>query len=156
MGQSTAIIGVGHTITVAAGKEDTGGAFALLDYELAPGFSTSSLHIHHREDVATYVLEGRLLIRVGETERLVGPGEFVFLHRGIEHAQSNPGPEPARFLVLLIPAGFEQFFPDLEALLEGGAPLSQETIGPLLALYGVQPQVLAGARQDADHEKKGG
>jgi quercetin dioxygenase-like cupin family protein len=138
MDQRIALIGVGHTITIAAGKEDTGGAFALLDYELAPGFGSRSPRVHHREDAAAYVVEGWLLIRVGEIERLVGPGEFVFLPRGIGHAQSNPGPEPARFLMLLIPAGFEQYFPDLEALLEGGAPLSPETIGPLLALYGVR------------------
>jgi len=138
MDQRTALIGVGHTITIAAGREDTGGAFALIDYELAPGFGSHSPHIHYREDEAAYVLEGRLLVRVGETERLVGPGEFIFLPRGIGHAQSNPGPDPARFLVLVIPAGFEQYFPDLEALLEGGAPLSPETLGPLLAHYGVR------------------
>ncbi|MGH2411172.1 MAG: cupin domain-containing protein [Chloroflexota bacterium] len=138
MDQRTTLIGVGHTITIAAGREDTGGAFALLDYELAPGFGSSPPLIHHREDEAVYVLEGRLLTRVGEIERLVGPGEFIFLPKGIGHAQSNPGPEPVRFLVLVIPAGFEQYFPDLEALLEGGAQLSPETTGPLLAHYGVR------------------
>ncbi|HXT35199.1 MAG TPA: cupin domain-containing protein [Chloroflexota bacterium] len=141
MDQRTALLGVGHTITIAAGREDTGGAFALLDYELAPGFGSPSPLIHHREDEAAYVLEGRLLVRVGETERLVGPGEFIFLPRGIGHAQSNPGPAPARFLVFLVPAGFEQYFPDLEALLEGGAQFSPETIGPLLAHYGVRSTV---------------
>jgi len=139
MDQRTTLIGVGHTITIAAGREDTGGAFALLDYELAPGFGSPVPLIHLREDEAAYVLEGRLLVRVGETERLVGPGEFVFLPRGIGHAQSNPGPDPARFLVLVIPAGFEQYFPDLEALLEAGAQLSAEIISPLLAHYGVRP-----------------
>ena len=138
MDQRTTLIGVGHTITIAAGKEDTAGAFALLDYELAPGFGSPVPLIHHREDEAAYVLEGRLLVRSGEIERLVGPGEFIFLPRGVGHAQSNPGPDPARFLMLLVPAGFEQYFPDLEALLEGGASLSPETIGPLLAHYGVQ------------------
>lgn len=138
MDQRTALIGVGHTITIAAGKEDTGGALALLDYELAPGFGSRSPLIHHREDEAVYVLEGRLLARIGETERLIGPGEFIFLPRGVGHARSNPGPDPARFLVLLVPAGFEQYFPDLEALLEGGAQLSPETIGPLLVRYGVR------------------
>ncbi|HWE61868.1 MAG TPA: cupin domain-containing protein [Chloroflexota bacterium] len=149
MDQRTALIGVGHTIIIAAGQEDTGGAFALLDYEMAPGFAGPLPHIHQHEDEAAYVLEGQLLVRLGETERLVGPGEFVFLPRGIAHAQSNPGPEPARFLVLLIPAGFEQCFPDLEALLEAGAPCSPETIALLLARYGVRPLVETKAQQHA-------
>lgn len=143
MDQRTALIGVGHTIVVAAGKEDTGGAFALLDYELAPGFAGLPPHVHHHEDEAAYVLEGTLLVRVGESERLVGPGEFIFLPRGIVHTQANPAGEPARFLMLLIPAGFEQCFPDLEGLLAGGTPFSPETIDPLLARYGVR--VPAGA-----------
>ena len=40
MGQRVTIIGVASTIVIAAGEEDTGGAFALLDYELAPGFAS--------------------------------------------------------------------------------------------------------------------
>jgi hypothetical protein len=54
------------------------------------------------------------------------------------HALRNPGPEPARFLVLLLPAGFERCFHALEALVEGGAPLAPDTIAPLLARYGVR------------------
>jgi quercetin dioxygenase-like cupin family protein len=138
MDQRFAILGVGNTIMVAAGTGDTGGAFALLDYELAPGFTGLPPRIHSREDEAAYVLEGTLLVRVGETERLVGPGEFVLLPRGVVHAQSNPGRVPARFLVLLIPAGFEQYFHDLDALLASGAPYSPQTFGSLMARYGVR------------------
>src|SRR5579872_4957271 len=126
MDQRTALVGAGNTITIAAGKEDTEGAFTLLDYELAPGFAALPPHVHHQEDEAAYVLEGRLLVRVGETERLVGPGEFVLLPRGTVHAQRNPGPVPVRFLMLLIPAGFEQYFHDLDLLLSGGVPFGSQ------------------------------
>jgi quercetin dioxygenase-like cupin family protein len=139
MDQRTALIGVGNTITIAAGKEDSRGAFALLDYELAPGYAGLPLHRHHWEDEAIYVLEGRLLIQRGEAESLAGPGDFVFFPKGIAHHLENPGPEPARFVLLLIPAGFEQCFHDLEALAEAGVQLAAATIAPLLAPYGVQP-----------------
>src|SRR5579862_5719861 len=124
MAQRTALIGVGSTIMIAAGTEDTGGAFALLDYELAPGFAGLPPHVHQHEDEAAYVLEGQLLVRLGASERLLGPGEFVLLPRGVVHAQRNPGPAPARFLALLIPAGFEQCLQDLDAVLEAGAPFA--------------------------------
>jgi quercetin dioxygenase-like cupin family protein len=134
-----ALIGAGNTIVIAAGLEESGGRFALLDYEVAPGFTCLPPHRHEREDEALYVLEGSLLVTVGQTERLVRPGEFIFQPKGIAHAQRNPGPEPARFLVLLIPAGFERCFHEIDVLLEAGASLSPESIALLLARYGVQP-----------------
>ena len=85
------------------------------------------------------MLEGLLLVRVGDSERLLGPGEFILLPRGIVHAQSNPGSLPCRFLMLLIPGGFEQCFHDLDGLLEGGAVFSMEILAPLLARYGTRP-----------------
>jgi|SRR5665213_887433 len=138
MDQRSAIVGRGNTIMIAAGKDDTGGRFALLDYELAPGFTSLPPHMHGEEDEAAYVLEGRLLVGIGDTERLVGPGEFVFLPRGIAHMHRNPGQDPVRFLLLLIPAGFEQCFHDLETLVKTGASCTPESIAPLLASYGVQ------------------
>jgi quercetin dioxygenase-like cupin family protein len=134
----SAIVGRGNTIIIVAGKDDTGGSFALLDYELAPGFASLPPHIHQLEDEAAYVLEGRLLVRIGEREHLVGPGEFVYLPRGIAHTHSNPATDPVRFLLLLIPAGFEQCFHDLETLVETGAAFTVERIAPALASYGVQ------------------
>jgi mannose-6-phosphate isomerase-like protein (cupin superfamily) len=138
MEQRTALLGAGNTITIAAGTVATGGVFALLDYELAPGFRGLPPHVHQREDEAAYVLEGQLLVRLGASEQLLGPGEFILLPRGIVHAQSNPGREPVRFLTLLIPAGFEQCLEDLDALLDDSPTLSPELTIPLLARYGVR------------------
>jgi len=92
-----------NTIVIPAGAEDTHGTFALLDYELAPGATGLPPHSHQDEDEATYVLEGQVLVRLGDSERLLGPGDFAYLPRQVTHAQRNPGPEPARFLMLLVP-----------------------------------------------------
>jgi quercetin dioxygenase-like cupin family protein len=134
------LLGAGNTIALAAGATDSNGAFALLDYELAPGFSALPPHVHQREDAAIYVLEGRLLVQLGRAKRLVGPGEFIFLPRGVVHAQSNPGSRPVRFLVLIIPGGFESCYPALEALQLDGAPGLSEALTTLLAAYGVRTE----------------
>ena len=134
----TVILGTGNTIVVAAAKEDTGGAFSLLDYELAPGFASLPHHIHAREHEAVYVLEGRLLVLLGESKRELLPSDFVFLPRGIAHSLCNPSPEPARFLLVLMPSGFERCFAELETLLESGSGLEPETFARVLARYGVQ------------------
>ncbi len=140
MEQRVVLLGAGNTIAIAAGAEDTNGAFALLDYELAPGFAALPPHVHQREDTAIYVLEGQLQVQVGRSRRLVGPGEFIFLARNIAHAQSNPGSRPVRFLTILIPGGFERCYPALEAQLEFGDPGSAETLVRILASYGVRAE----------------
>ncbi|MGH2388021.1 MAG: cupin domain-containing protein, partial [Chloroflexota bacterium] len=135
--------GIGNTITIAAGQEDTGNVFALLDYELAPGFAGLPPHRHQNEDVAIYVLEGHLQVWVGQTQRRLGPGDFIFLPRGITHGPRNAESEPTRFLLFLIPAGFERCFRDLEAALGEDAVFSAEIVAPLLAGYGVRTEAFA-------------
>jgi hypothetical protein len=61
------------------------------------------LHIHHRDDEAWYVLEGVLCVRVGEESVELGPGAGVLVPRGTAHTYWNPGPGPARYLLLMTP-----------------------------------------------------
>jgi mannose-6-phosphate isomerase-like protein (cupin superfamily) len=60
-------------------------------------------HVHHEDDEAWYVLEGRLRFRVGERELEAGPGGAVFGPRGLPHTFWNPGPGPARYLLVMSP-----------------------------------------------------
>ena len=46
---------------------------------------------------------------------MAGPGESVFIPRGIEHTFKVVGDEPSRHLVILTPGGFEGFFADMAA-----------------------------------------
>lgn len=56
------------------------------------------------------VLEGRLAAAIGDSAPVTaGPGEFVFLPRQVPHGLHAQTPQ-VRGLVLLTPAGFEQFF----------------------------------------------
>src|SRR5579883_2130474 len=83
-GEGEAIWFLGTLMTVKAGAEQTGGAFSLPDQTLPPGF-TPPPHIHLREDEAFYILEGVLSISCGEQRWQAGPGDFVFMPRGIPH-----------------------------------------------------------------------
>lgn len=40
----------------------------------------------HTEDEVYHVVDGRAKLRVGEEVRPVGPGDVVFVERGVEHA----------------------------------------------------------------------
>ena len=61
------------------------------------------LHMHHREDEAWYVLEGTLKITLGNREVEATTGSAVFGPRGVPHTFWNPGPGPARYLLIMGP-----------------------------------------------------
>jgi len=61
------------------------------------------LHRHRIEDEAWYVLEGSLQFQVGTREFKAPVGTGIFLPRGTPHTFWNPGPVPARYLLIMGP-----------------------------------------------------
>jgi mannose-6-phosphate isomerase-like protein (cupin superfamily) len=103
----------GTTILLKTSSEDSGGAITVLE-EGQPMLDTP-LHVHSKEDELFYILEGEHIVIRGEEEFRLGPGDAIFLPRGIPHAQRRVVPGEGRELVIYTPGGFEQFFRDLSA-----------------------------------------
>jgi mannose-6-phosphate isomerase-like protein (cupin superfamily) len=59
------------------------------------------LHLHHNDDEAWYVLEGTLIVRVGDEEIEAPAGSSVYVPRGTPHTYWNPGPGPTRYLLIM-------------------------------------------------------
>ena len=108
-------LGSHSALTYLAVGADTGGAYALLHYVAGPG-TGSGFHTHQREDEAFYILSGTLQVALGEQTIIASPGQYLHIPRGQRHAFRNATTEPMTALVLLSPAGLEQFFVDLAAL----------------------------------------
>ena len=60
-------------------------------------------HVHHSDDEAWYVVEGKLRIQVGDTEAEAVAGAAVLVPRGTRHTYWNPGPEPVRYRLVMTP-----------------------------------------------------
>ena len=146
--EGTAVWYVNNRATIKADAAQTGGAFGLVDMQVAVGHGPP-LHIHHTEDEALWVLEGQLIVRCGDATFTAGPGSFVFTPRGVPHTFRLEGSVPARLLVLLIPGGGEGFFveagrpatgpglpapapPDIPRLQAVAATYDLEFVGPPL------------------------
>ena len=112
-GESVSLGGVGVDFKIPAGM--TGGAFSIVEHPVDPGALVPP-HIHYREDELSYVLSGRIGARIGDRDYEAGPGSYVFKPRGIPHTFWNPGPDPALLIEVIWPAGFENFFAELGAL----------------------------------------
>ncbi len=122
------------TVIVRASAERTGGAFTVLE-EVPPLLDTPK-HVHAEEDEMFYVLEGEHIVECGEEEFRLGPGDLVFLPRGVPHSQRRVVPGEGRFLVLASPAGLEGFFREL-AEAESAGTLGPEAYASASERYGI-------------------
>jgi mannose-6-phosphate isomerase-like protein (cupin superfamily) len=87
---------------------DAGGDAAFMVAEWSddgsrPGQPIAPLHVHHDEDEAWYVLEGRLRFRIGDSEVEAETGTAVFGPKGIPHTFANARTLRARYLLIMQP-----------------------------------------------------
>ncbi len=130
----------------------TGGAFAVVLHDLPAKQLGAPTHTHVNEDEYSYILSGRLTAQIGDEVLEAGAGELVFKPRGIPHAMWNAGDEEVRFLEMISPGGFENYFFELAESLNTGdeakvgeivgryqLDLRMETIPELVEQNGLQP-----------------
>ena len=116
---------LGTTMTVKTAAPEV----TLIECECPPGFATPR-HIHQHDDEAFYLLSGTILVRHDDQKWDAGPGSFVLLDRGREHAFAVTSAEPVRLLQLTWPGGFERFAAAVAALPPGSLdPMRLTQIG---------------------------
>ena len=91
-----------------ATKEDTGGAYSMLEVNVTGGGPPQ--HIHKAEEEGFYVLEGEVDVKRGEETLHAPTGAFVLIPRGTTHTTWNTGSIPAKLLAIFSPPGFEEYF----------------------------------------------
>lgn len=120
-GNSFWVLGDLYTFKVT-GKQ-TNGAFTVVDQIIQPQ-SGPPPHVHHREDEAFYVLEGKFSFLCGNNQRVVETGSFVYIPKGTLHTFKNIEGRQGRLLVTITPAGLEEFFYAI------GTPIANQTTPP--------------------------
>jgi quercetin dioxygenase-like cupin family protein len=103
---------VGNTefVTLRLTGKETNGAFALVELVAMPGAEPPP-HIHLATDETYYVLEGEFAVLHGDRTYTATAGSVVYLPQGTLHAWRNATTQPARALLLITPAGFENVIP---------------------------------------------
>jgi mannose-6-phosphate isomerase-like protein (cupin superfamily) len=100
----------GGLVHVRASAADTDGQYTLVEILLPPNLA-APLHVHYTEDEGFYLLDGSVTITVGDRTVELAPGQHAFGPRNIPH-RFVVGPDGARMLWILTPAGFEDFVHD--------------------------------------------
>jgi len=123
---------------------------------LPPGTAGPPLHIHEHHDECLYVVDGCLLIQVGEERHELGAGCFAWLPRQIPHTYANVSASPVRALGIVVPGGLEEFFAEQSAYfarLQG--PPDPAEIAAISARYGgraVGPPISANSTSYPDFQ----
>lgn len=126
-----------------AGPDATAGAYALIEHTLGPGLLGAPPHRHRHEDEISYVLEGTLSVWREGIVIDVGPGSVVRKPRGEWHTFWNAGAAPVRFLEVISPPAFADYFRELAVLIaQRGAP-DPEGIAALAGRYGLELDLAA-------------
>lgn len=111
-GEGRAYDVVGDRYTFLASGAETGGRYALVEAIVPPGGGPPP-HRHSREEEAFFVLDGRVRFTADGRSTDAGPGTFVHLPSGSTHSFRNETGSPARMLILVAPAGFENLFVEI-------------------------------------------
>jgi quercetin dioxygenase-like cupin family protein len=104
-------------------KEDTAGSLDMFEMTLQPNARMPIPHYHDRWDETIYGLAGITSWKIDGKDVDVGPGETVFIKRGVVHGFTNRSAEPATCLCTLTPGVLgPQYFKDMTSLLAASAP----------------------------------
>jgi quercetin dioxygenase-like cupin family protein len=141
-GEGQSVWSLGGRFTIKVGGQDAEGRFALVE---AVAFQSTEppLHIHHYEDEAWYILDGKMTFYVGDTVLEATAGSSVLAPKGIPHT-FTVDVEPTRVLVFASPAGFEHFAVALgEPAIADDPPTDlavpgPEVLGPVAARFGIE------------------
>lgn len=103
---------IGSRFRTLLSSEEGAGRQALVEVVSEPNTGPPR-HIHGKEDETFYVLSGALELWVEGVRMTKTAGEVAFVPRGTEHAFRVVSDQPARFLTLHSPGGFDRFIAEV-------------------------------------------
>jgi quercetin dioxygenase-like cupin family protein len=81
-------------------------ALCVMDVKLNPG-GGHPFHKHPDQEEVIWVREGRVEQWLEDSKQELGPGEAVYIPKGVVHASYTLGDEPAKLSVILSPTAGE-------------------------------------------------
>jgi quercetin dioxygenase-like cupin family protein len=135
-GEGPSIWFQGGIVTMKARAHDSDCQFGLTEW-YGPRDMVAPGHSHATDAEAFYILEGELDIGVGDTAYHATPGTYIYVPKETVHDWRVTS-ATCRFLVFIIPGGFEHFFEELaESAQSPTYPYSEHRHPPLAEIMAV-------------------
>ncbi len=126
---------------VLEGK-DSGGALAVFEFDVAASAKVPIAHSHDAYDETIYGLEGVLTFTLDGRQSDVGPGEVLFIPRGVVHRFDNIRGADAKMLAVVTPGLLgPDYFREIAAVVKAsaGGPLDSSALGQVMRRHGLTP-----------------
>ena len=122
-----------------------GGRFAMIEYSVSPRFAApTAWHWHTKESWVGYVAAGKLTVAFPDHQVEVPTGGVIVVPPNCPFAWSNPSDEPARLLNIYSPAGFEDYFREISAVIAKHPGVAAKDLSsqlqPLWQKYGIESE----------------
>ena len=122
--------------------DESRGAVAMFEFDVPAGAKVPIAHSHDGYEETIYGLEGVLTWTVEQTPTDVGPGEALFIPRGVVHRFDNTGDVDARALAVVTPGVLGSgYFRELAAIVESaaGGPPDLQAMAAAMRRHGLTP-----------------
>lgn len=127
----------GRSVVFKLLSEQTGGKIAVFE-ETVPAGAGTPLHIHRTSDEALYVQSGDFTFRLGDGQRQVSAGAWVFIPLGALHGWRNSGVTAGQLLNIFTPAAGARAFEELSLQGKPIAELDPAIRDDIMARHGYE------------------
>jgi quercetin dioxygenase-like cupin family protein len=118
----------------------SGGSVAVFEFDVPAGAKVAAGHSHDGYDETVYGLEGTLTWTIDGVPTDVGPGEALFIPRGVVHQFDNVHDTDARALAVVTPGILgPEYFREVAAVLDAaaGGPPDFAALGEVMRRHGL-------------------
>ena len=119
---------------------NTNKSLAMFEFRVPVGAKVPVPHYHKEYDETIYGLEGEMTFAVDGTTVKIGPGESLFIPRGVAHGFDNLGQADAKALAVITPGLLtSDFFREIAAILSAGGPPDVAAMKGVMLKHGLVP-----------------
>jgi quercetin dioxygenase-like cupin family protein len=129
-------------IRFRVGAEASRGSVAVFEFDVPAGANVPIAHSHDGYEETIYGLAGALTWTVAGRQTEVGPGEALFIPRGVVHRFDNLGDVDATALAIVTPGILgPAYFREVAAAVEAaaGGPPDLAAIAAVMRRHGLTP-----------------
>jgi quercetin dioxygenase-like cupin family protein len=121
---------------------DTNGSLAMFEFTVPAGAKVPIPHYHKEYDETAYGLEGEMTFTVDGKIVKIGPGDSVFIPRGVPHGFNNLTQTDAKALAVITPGLLtSEFFKEIAAMVTDGKPPDVAAMKAIMLKHGLVPVI---------------